>query len=109
VRDQFREKMDDLILDSDLFDVPPSKGLYTWNSRRAGLGHIAARLDRFLISNSFLSHPDKACSLIVLCAISHHRPIFLLFEPQKNWEPIPFGWIAQISSPLSHKFGTSGS
>jgi exonuclease III len=90
VRDQFREKMDDLISDLDLFDVPPSKGMYTWNNRRAGPGHIAARLDRFLISNSFLSHPDKASSLILPWAGSDHRPISLLFESQKNWGPIPF-------------------
>jgi hypothetical protein len=43
VRDQFREKMDDLILDLDLFDVPPSKGQYTWNNRRAGPSHIVTR------------------------------------------------------------------
>jgi hypothetical protein len=90
VRDQFREKMDDLISDMDLFDVPPSKGMYTWNNRRAGPGHIAARLDRFLISNSFLALPDKACSLILPWEGSDHRPISLMFEPQKNWGPIPF-------------------
>jgi hypothetical protein len=63
--DQFGEKMDDLISDLDLFDVPPTKGMYTWNNKRAGPGHIAARLDRFLISSSFLALPDKACSLIL--------------------------------------------
>jgi exonuclease III len=90
VRGQFREKMDDLILDLYLFDVPPSKGLYTWNNRRVGPGHNVARLDRFLIRNSFLAHPDKAYSLILLWERSDHRPISLLFEPQKNWGPIPF-------------------
>jgi hypothetical protein len=71
-QDQFREKMDDLISYLDLFDVPPSKGLYTWNNRRVEPGHNAARLDQFLIRNSFLSHLDKACSLILLWVGSDH-------------------------------------
>jgi hypothetical protein len=90
VRDQFRERMDDLISDLDLFDVPSAKGMYTWNNRRAGPGHIAARLDQFLISNSFLALPDKACSSNLPWAGSDHLPISLIFESQKNWGPIPF-------------------
>jgi len=46
--------MDDLIYSLDLVDVPPSKGVYTWNDIRFGPGFIAARLDCFLINNSFL-------------------------------------------------------
>jgi hypothetical protein len=57
VRDQYREKMDDLISDMDLFNVPPSKHQFTWNNRRIGSNHIVARLDRFLISSSFLAIP----------------------------------------------------
>jgi hypothetical protein len=90
MRDQFRERMDDLISDLDLFDVPSVKGMYTWNNRRAGPGHIAARLDRFLISSSFLALPDKAFSSNLPWAGSDHRPIMLTFESQKNWGPIPF-------------------
>jgi hypothetical protein len=82
--------MDDLISNLDLFDVSPSKGMYTWNNRRAGPGHITARLDRFLISTSFLPHLDKASSLILLWEGSNHRPISLLFQPQKNRSPISF-------------------
>jgi hypothetical protein len=36
VHDQFRENMDDLIYSLDLIDVPPAKGIYTWNNRRVG-------------------------------------------------------------------------
>jgi exonuclease III len=50
-----RENMEDLISTLDLFDVQPSKGKFTWNNRRVGPGHIATRLDHFLIHNSFLS------------------------------------------------------
>jgi hypothetical protein len=90
VRDQYREKMDDLISNLDLFDVPPSKGQYTWNNRRAGPGHIAARLNHFLISSSFLALPYLASSMILPWAGSDHCPISLVFETQKNWGPIPF-------------------
>jgi hypothetical protein len=30
VRDQFREILEDLISDPDLYDVPSSKGIFTW-------------------------------------------------------------------------------
>jgi endonuclease/exonuclease/phosphatase family metal-dependent hydrolase len=61
VRDQFQERLEDLISDLDLYDVPSNKGIYTWNNRRAGPGHIAARLDRFLISSELLALCDKSC------------------------------------------------
>jgi len=38
VRDQFRERFDELLSDLDLFDVPSDKGMYTWNNRRVGQG-----------------------------------------------------------------------
>jgi len=90
VRDQFKEKMDDLISDLDNFDVPPSKGLYTWNKKRVGTGHIVAKLDWFLLSISFLPHLDKSYSLILPWEGSDHRPISLVFESQKIWGPTPF-------------------
>jgi hypothetical protein len=53
VRDPMRERMEDLISDWDLVDVKPAKGKYTWNTKRSGLGHIVARLDRFLVHGDF--------------------------------------------------------
>jgi len=82
-------KMDDLIYDLDLFDVPPTKGMYTWKNKRAGSGHIVVRLDQFLISSYFLALPNKSYSLILPWEGSDHRPISLMFEPQKIWGPIP--------------------
>jgi len=84
VRDQFREKMDDLISNMDLFDAPPSKRQYTWNNRRAGPSHIATRRDRFLISSSFLALIDLASSMILPWAGSDHHPISFVFETQTN-------------------------
>ena len=45
VRDPIRETVDEIILECDLMDVKPSTGKYTWNNKRIGPGHIAARLD----------------------------------------------------------------
>jgi exonuclease III len=80
VRDQFRERLEDLISDLDLYDVPSSKGIYTWNNRRAGPDHIAARLDKFLISNELLALPNKPCSKNLPWVGSDHHPIRLTFE-----------------------------
>jgi exonuclease III len=90
VRDQFRERLEDLISDLNLYDVPSSKGIYPWNNRRAGPGHTAARLDRFLISSDMLAFPEKSCSMNLPWAGSDHHPIRLTFEKQQNWGPIPF-------------------
>lgn len=49
VRDPAREWVEELIQDWDLMDVKPSKGNFTWTNKRTRPGHIAARLDRFLI------------------------------------------------------------
>ena len=49
VRDPAREWVEDLMLEWDLEDITPDKGKYTWSNKRIGPGHIAARLDRFLI------------------------------------------------------------
>jgi hypothetical protein len=51
---------------------------------------LLARLDRFLISSSFLALPESTSSMILPWVGSDHRPISLVFELQKNWGPIPF-------------------
>ena len=54
VRDPIREIVDETILEWHLMDVKPSIGKYTWNNKRIEPGHIAARLDRFLVQDTFL-------------------------------------------------------
>ena len=49
VRDPTREWVEDLLQDWDMIDIKPSSGKYTWSNKRVGSGHIAARLDRFLV------------------------------------------------------------
>jgi hypothetical protein len=90
IRYPSRENMEDLISTLDLFDVQPSKGKFTWNNRIVGLGHIAARLDHFLIHNSFLSLHDDISYKIIPWSNSDHRLISLIFSKEENLGPIPF-------------------
>ena len=90
VRDPIRETIDEIILDWDLMDIKPSSGKYTWNNRRIGPGHIATRLDRFLIQDSFLLLGLNLSSKILPFRVSDHKPILLEMANNKNWGPIPF-------------------
>jgi exonuclease III len=74
VRDPAREWVEDLISAWDLMDIKPLKGLYTWTNKRVGLGHIAARLDRFLVQSSFLTLGLIASSEILPHSTSDHKP-----------------------------------
>ena len=49
VRDPAREWVEDFILDWELEDIKPTSGKFTWSNKRIAPGHIAARLDRFLV------------------------------------------------------------
>ena len=49
VRDPLREAVEDIMRDWDLEDIIPTQCLYTWSNRRLGPGHIAGKLDRFLV------------------------------------------------------------
>jgi hypothetical protein len=63
--------------DWDLLDIKPISGKYTWTNKRIGPGHIAARLDRFLIQSSFLLLGLEARVHILPCSTSDHKPIKL--------------------------------
>jgi exonuclease III len=85
-----RENMEDLVSTLDLFDVQPSKGKFSWSNKRAGSGHIATKLDCFLIHSPLLSLLDEISSLIIPWGSSDHRPISLSFSKEENLGPIPF-------------------
>ena len=95
VKDPIREMVDDIILEWNLMDVKPSSGKYTWNNKRTGPGHIAARLDRFLIQATFLLLGLKLSSKILPFGGSDHKPILLEMENDKNLGPIPFRFSSQ--------------
>jgi hypothetical protein len=90
VRDPFREIVDDLILDWDLEDINPPKGLFTWSTKIIGSGHIAARLNRFLFQHSLLLLGLTLDSSIIPFNASDHKPILLSISQEHNLGPIPF-------------------
>lgn len=82
--------MEDLLSTYDLMDIRPIAGLFTWSNKRQGPGHIAARLDRFLISSSILEESFVPSSRILPWSGSEHRPITLGLSPPSPFGPILF-------------------
>ena len=76
-------------------DIKPSSGRFTWNNKRIGPRHIASRLDRFLVQDTFLLLGMNLSSKILPFGGSDHRPILLEMLNDKNLGPIPF-----ISNPM---------
>jgi exonuclease III len=90
VRDPAREWVEDLAAAWDLLDIKPTKGRYTWTNKRIGPGHIAARLDRFLVQSSFLVLGLEAKTEILTHSASDHKPIRLEIKKDQVKGPIPF-------------------
>jgi hypothetical protein len=90
VRDPAREWVEDLASVWDLLDAKPAKGLYTWTNKRIGPGHIAARLDRFLVQSSLLSLGLTANAEILPHSVSDHKPIRLEIKNDQVRGLIPF-------------------
>jgi hypothetical protein len=90
VRDPAREWVEDIMSDWELEDVKPTKGKYTWSNKRVGPGHIAARLDRFLVHNSFMLPGLTPSSSILPHSVSDNKPILLYISHDKNLRPIHF-------------------
>ena len=93
VRDPSREWVEDIILGWDLIDIKPVKGKFAWKNKRLGPGHVAARLDRFLVHSSFLSMGLLASSKILPHCTSDHKPILLELALDQDLGPIPFRFI----------------
>jgi exonuclease III len=90
VRDPAREWVEDLASAWDLLDIKPVKGRYTWTNKRIGPGHIAARLDRFLVQSSLLLLGLEAKAEILPHSVSDHKPIRLEIKKDQVRGPIPF-------------------
>jgi hypothetical protein len=74
----------------ELEDINPSRGKYTWSNKRNDLGHIAARLDRFMFQSSFLLLGLNAKSKILPFSASDHKTISLEIIKEPPLGPIPF-------------------
>ena len=81
VRDPFGERLEDIISQWGLIDIKPKNGIFTWSNKRIGPGHIAARLDHFLVSTHLLNSYPK--TKILCSAVLDHKPICLFFLQQK--------------------------
>lgn len=90
VRDLAREWVEDIMLDWELEDTKPTRGKYTWSNKRVGPGHIAARLDSFLVQSSFMLLGLMLSSSILPHSLSDHKPILLEILQDRNLGSIPF-------------------
>ena len=70
----------------------PKNGRFTWSNKQTRPGHIATRLDHFLVSTSFLQKNFLPISRIISSATSYHKPISLSFSTPTNLGPIPFSF-----------------
>ena len=95
VREPIREQVDEIVMEWGLSDVIPAKGKYTWNNKRMGSGHIASRLERFLVQYSFLLLGLNPSSKILAFGGSDHKPITLEMKKDQNLGPIPF-WFSPL-------------
>jgi hypothetical protein len=90
VRDPAREWVEYIMSYWELEDVKPTKGKYTLSNKMVGPGHIAARLDRFLVQSSFFLLCLTPSSSILPHSVSDHKAILLEISHEKNLGPIPF-------------------
>ena len=86
VWDASRESLEDLIIDWDMIDNKPKRGKYTWTNRRVGFANILAKLDSFLINNSFIEEDLEISSSIIPSASSNNRPIILFLSKKRTMD-----------------------
>lgn len=92
VRDPFRDCMNDLIVDWDLYNVISKTGKFSWSNHRSGDNHIAARLGKFLLHNSWIMEGLECLSAIKAQGDFDHQPIMLQLEKPKNLGLVPFSF-----------------
>jgi hypothetical protein len=86
IMDPFKESMGDLIFDWDLVEIKPKRWKYTWTNMRLGLGHIATRLDCFLINNNLLLRNQLIYANFISSYYSNHKIIMLTFhQVERSW------------------------
>ena len=70
----------DLFHSVDLVDVIADFSSPTWYNGREGVGHVAKRLDRFLISNKLLEKIDRYRTWVDFSKLSDHCPVSLQLD-----------------------------
>jgi hypothetical protein len=66
------------------------RGKYIWSNKRVGIGHIATRLDRFLVNNDLLLQEFELKPRILPSTISGHKPINLYIMNSFNYNMLLF-------------------
>jgi len=78
VSDPSRKKLEELIVDQDLLDIKPIKGKYTWTNKISIRGHIAVRLDIFLVHSNLLMQ-NQAFKFKIFPSITlDHNPFLFI-------------------------------
>ena len=78
------------VQNNNLMDVCPANGSFTWTNKRSGFAHIAARLDRFLLSQEWKLLNMVISSHILSVPGSDHFPISLNIKPSFKPTEIQF-------------------
>ena len=89
VRDPLRETVEDVMRDWDLEDIKPKRVIFTCTNRRIGPGHIAARLEKFLVQQSIVVLGFISDSSILPFSMLDHKSIMLDLTKENNMGPIP--------------------
>lgn len=63
---------------------------YTWTNNRTGENHIAARLDRFLVSSSIMMGKRIVINKILPKLSSDHKPVLLCLKEEEDLGSLPF-------------------
>lgn len=78
--DSIVEQIKDIIANFNLVDICPPCISPTWDNGRMGDGHVAKRLDRFLLREHLIEILGTIQSGIINNFISYHRPIILQWK-----------------------------
>ena len=79
-----------VIEDQHLLDIQTPNGFHTWKNKQLGSRHITSRLDRFLVSESFLAGEGELGAFVMLGASSDHWPMCLEWTRLGEFVKIPF-------------------
>ena len=90
IRDPFIERLEDLMNAWRLTNIKTKWGKFTWSNKRLVPGHITSRLDRILVSSSFLNKLFLDVSNLLASDVSDHHPISLSLSPLRDLGPLPF-------------------
>jgi hypothetical protein len=98
-QDSLADFFSNLFTTHHLVDYAPDHLTPTWRNGRMGSDSISKRLDRFLLSEHFISSVDRIRTWVSLPYLSDHAPIILQLDPTMHKFAYPFklnsGWLTE--------------